>query len=170
MGKMSLVVRLLGQGESLATKLGNSGPIDRDVVRLEAFGIRYRWDVWAREMPTRGGSMSATSPIDVLGKTVCSLIVPEAIVNHTQRTSRVLVVVREAAGVEELDHGRPRRGSHPQQRSKTVSVDTHHDLLFAISCEREHTQKPALTVVRPARRNCSIRESLSISTMFTSYP
>ena len=55
-------------------------------------------------------------------------IVPEAVVHHAQRARRVLVVVRETAGEEELHDGRPRCGAHPQQRGQTVTVHTHHDL------------------------------------------
>ena len=50
---------------------------------------------------------------------------------NPQSTAGVLVIVSEAARVEEFHDRGSRRGFHPHQRCETVSMNAHHDLYSA---------------------------------------
>ena len=94
-----LIVHLLCKRKPLLDQLRDSGAVEGDLVPLEPFGISHGRDIRTREVPARsqrGRRKLATKK--------SSLIVPEAVVHHAKRTGGVLIVVRKATRIEELDH------------------------------------------------------------------
>lgn len=56
------------------------------------------------------------------------LIAPEAIMCHSKCSSSKFIVMCEALGVKELHNGGTRVWFHPDERSQTISMDSHHYL------------------------------------------
>lgn len=51
-------------------------------------------------------------------------------VDHPESTRGILVIVRETAGIKELNNGRSWRRLHPYQGRQSVPVYSHHDLQY----------------------------------------
>jgi len=87
-------------------QLRNDMDVERYIMSRKAF-----WVIGARRLIAFGPN----------------LVVPNAIVGHTECRGGVPVVLGEAAGNEELDECCSRCRAHPKKRGQSVSVDAEHD-------------------------------------------
>ena len=120
-----LVVCLFLQCQSFVNQTSDKLCIYRDLVPLEAFWICYWRNIGSSECTSRRQVSEGYGSGFFRNY---SRLAPEAIMDHTQCSSSVLVIMGKASGIEELHHSRFGCWFHPYKRCQTVTVNAHHDL------------------------------------------